>query len=106
MRSNWLKEKVNSSEVRVRHEPGETQRADIGTKPFTRERLRQLVAMWSLVDRRLHEEVRQRRVQVDPTWLQRLLLLCQVCGTAASKPDIEREIPWDLYGIVLVLAVP
>ena len=105
MRSNWLKEKVNSSEVRVRHEPGETQRADIGTKPFTRERLRQLVAMWSLVDRRLHEEVRQRRVQVDPTWLQRLLLLCQVCGTAASKPDIEREIPWDLYGIVLVLAV-
>ena len=105
MRSNWLKEKVNSSEVRVRHEPGETQRADIGTKPFTKERLRQLVALWSLVDQRAQSEARQRRIQVDPMWLQRLLLLCQVCGTVANKPDIEHEIPWDLYGLILVLAV-
>ncbi|CAE7441104.1 RE1 [Symbiodinium sp. CCMP2592] len=105
LRSNWLKEKVSSTEVRVRHEPGDTQRADLGTKPFTRERLKQLVAMWSIVDRRVTTESHQRRAQVDPTWLQRLLLLCQVCGTVAEKPGIESEIPWNVYLVVLVLAI-
>ena len=105
LRSNWLKEKIQTQEVRVRHEPGETQCADIGTKPFTKERLRQLVALWGIVDRRPTREATSRALQVDPTWLQRLLLLCQVCGTRAEKPDIEHEIPWDLYLAVTVLAI-
>ena len=105
LRSNWLKERVRSAEILVRHEPGETQQANLGTKPFTKEKLKQLVALWGLVDTRPTEEIRVRRVQLDPSWLQKLLLWCQVCGAAADKPDLEYEIAWDLYLVVIVLAI-
>ena len=58
-----------------------------------------------LVDTRPTEEIRVRRVQLDPSWLQKLLLWCQVCGAAADKPDLEYEIAWDLYLVVIVLAI-
>ena len=41
----------------------------------------------------------------EATWLQRLLLLCQVCGTWAQKSELQAEIPWDLYLAVLILGV-
>ena len=32
-------------------------------------------------------------------------MLCQVCGSAGQKEDLQPEVPWDLYIIVLILAV-
>ena len=52
LRVHWLKERVTSGEIQVIYEPGITQRADLGTKPFTRERLRQLVQQWGTRDAR------------------------------------------------------
>ena len=106
LRSNWVREMTNRKELYVKHTPGEYQRADLGTKPFTRERLKQLIRMWSLKDRR---EVKEERIVksmgMGTSWLRRLLLLCQVCGSAAQKQDIKTEVPWDLYLAIIVLAV-
>ena len=52
LRVHWLRERIASGEVQVIYEPGATQRADLGTKPFTRERLRQLVQQWGIRDAR------------------------------------------------------
>ena len=104
LRSNWVREMVANKQLAIKYVPGEKQRADLGTKPFTRERLRQLVAMWGIRDQRPTAEVRQARV-AETTWLHRLLLLCQVCGSAAQKQDIRAEIPWDLYLAVIVLGI-
>ncbi|CAE7753847.1 RE1 [Symbiodinium sp. CCMP2592] len=63
---------------------GETQRADIGTKALPKDRLKKLVDLWGLADRR------------PP----------RVCGTvAASESTIETGIAWDLYLVVVVLAI-
>ena len=106
LRSNWVREMTIRKELSVKFTPGEFQRADLGTKPFTRERLKQLVRMWNIKDRRaLPESKNIKAVGVGGTWLHRLLLLCQVCGSAAQKQNIQAEIPWDLYLAVLVLAV-
>ena len=104
LRSNWVREMVANKQLAIKYVPGEKQRADLGTKPFTRDRLRQLVAMWGIRDQRPTAEVRQARV-AETTWLHRLLLLCQVCGSAAQKQDIRAEIPWDLYLAVIVLGI-
>ena len=105
LRSNWVREMSKKGELDIKFCSGEFQRADLGTKPFTRERLKQLVAMWSIKDRRAEVEVKTVRVVMNPTWLQKLLLLCQVCGTVAQKEEIRTEIPWDLYLAVVVLGV-
>ncbi|CAE7226577.1 RE2, partial [Symbiodinium sp. CCMP2456] len=106
LRSNWVREMTKNNELAIKHVSGEFQRADLGTKPFTRERLRQLVAMWSIIDRRPTVEAKAVRKQdeADP-WLRRLLLLCQLCGSAAQKDDIRTEIPWDLYLAVIILGI-
>ena len=104
LRSNWVREMVANRQLSIKYVPGEKQRADLGTKPFTRERLRQLVAMWGMRDHRPTAEVRQLR-RTEAAWLQRLLLLCQVCGSAAQKEGIRTEIPWDLYLAVIVLGI-
>ena len=77
---------VAKKQMSIKFVPGERQRADLGTKPFTRERLRQLVAMWGIRDYR--PTVARA---VERAWLHRLLLLRQVCGTAAQKQDIKTE---------------
>ena len=106
LRSNWVREMCQRGEIQIKYVCGELQRADLGTKPFTRERLRQLVAMWNIRDRRPVVDVKRAGVrQVDGSWLQRLLMLCQLCGSAAQKPEIQTEVPWDLYLAVIVLGV-
>ena len=50
LRSSWLKEQVSTGQMRVLHEPEETQLADLGTKPLPRQRLQELVALWRLKD--------------------------------------------------------
>ena len=51
LRSSWLKEQVSQGLMKVVHEPGESQLADIGTKPLPKARLQELVALWNLKDR-------------------------------------------------------
>ena len=50
LRSSWIKERIKNNELRVQHVPGAEQKADLGTKPFTRARLKELVALWNMVD--------------------------------------------------------
>ena len=109
LRSNWLRQQIQNGEVKASHKPGEDQRADLGTKPFTKDRLRKLCQLWNIHDRRNRAELPQanvRNLDVDPSWLTTLLLLCQWCGTRAQeeKETIKAEVPWDLYVVILVLA--
>ena len=39
LRSSWLKEQLSTGQIRVLHEAGKTQLADLGTKPLSRQRL-------------------------------------------------------------------
>ena len=106
LRSNWVREMSNRQELFVKFTPGEFQRADLGTKPFTRERLKQLVKMWNIQDKRNQGDGKSIKfIGVEPSWFHRLLLLCQVCGSAAQKQSIQAEVPWDLYLAIIVLAV-
>ena len=104
LRYSWVKEKINSKEVVIKHISGEFQRADIGTKPMTKDRLMHLISLWGMIDRR-PAEVNVKNVHVKESWLKKLILLCQVCGAASQKEHLAAEIPWDLYVAVLVLAV-
>ncbi|OLQ05728.1 Copia protein [Symbiodinium microadriaticum] len=61
LRSNWVREMASKKELYIKFVPGELQRADLGTKPFTRERLKQLVGLWHIVDRRTTMELRTVR---------------------------------------------
>ena len=103
LRSNWVREMAAKKEISIKYIPGERQKADLGTKPFTRERLRQLVDMWNIKDRRA--VVRSIRPQEEKSWLWKLLLLCQICGTKAQELELQTEVPWDLLLAVIVLAV-
>ena len=96
VRANWIREKITLREIFVKHEPGESQRADIGTKPFTKERLAQLKQLWDFRSRRALKGVGIKNVDVKP-WITRLLMMFQICGAAGLKEDIKAEIPWDLY---------
>ena len=78
LRSNWVREMATKKEISIKFVPGERQKADLGTKPFTRERLRQLVEMWNIRDRRA--TVKSLRPQEEKSWLWKLVLLCQLCG--------------------------
>ena len=103
LRANWVREKINQGEIFVKHEPGLTQRADIGTKPFSKDRLGQLKDLWSTKDRRA-KVVTTKAVNVKP-WFHKLLLLCQICGAQSMKENIQPEVPWDLYIVVVVMAI-
>ena len=106
LRANYVREKLQKETLRVNFEPGLTQRADLGTKPFTRERMAQLIKLWKMVDRRQGEAtVRTATTTQQNSWLSKLLMFCQVCGTMAQKEQIQAEVPWDLYLVVLVLAI-
>ena len=48
--ASWLKEQVSTGQMRVLHEVGETQLADLATKPLPRQRPQELVALWRLKD--------------------------------------------------------
>ncbi|OLP98027.1 Retrovirus-related Pol polyprotein from transposon TNT 1-94 [Symbiodinium microadriaticum] len=104
LRANWVREKINLRDIYVKHEPGETQRADIGTKPFTKDRLAQLKELWDIRCRKNLKGVEIRAANVKP-WLTKLLMMFQICGTAGLKEDIKTEVPWDLYILLIVLAI-
>ncbi|CAE7820272.1 GIP [Symbiodinium sp. CCMP2592] len=110
LRSNWVRERVMMRELYLQHEPGETQRADLGTKALPKDRLKKLVELWGVVDRRPPRDPSVRRATTQGAghqgWLSKLVMFCQVCGTAASEQNtIQPEIAWDLYLVVAVLAI-
>ena len=103
LRGNWVRERVQRQEVNVVHEPGDTQRADIGTKPFSKDRLKQLKELWDIKERKL--VLAQARALDMKPWMQKLLLLCQMCGAYSVKENIQPEVPWDLYLVVVIMAI-
>ena len=106
LRANYVKERLQRESLRVVFEPGLTQRADLGTKPFTKERMLQLIRLWKMVDRREDSvAVRAASTKEQSSWLAKLVMFCQICGSAAQKADIQAEVPWHLYIVVLLLAV-
>ena len=109
LRSYWMKERIQRQEVRVQHVPGPEQKADLGTKPFTRARLKELVALWNMKDRSSTSPMASVKAgKVEPSLLMKLLMLCQICGARAReiyKEDLAAEVPWDLWVAILVLAV-
>eukprot|EP00439_Symbiodinium_sp_Y106_P042701 s3928_g5.t1 len=104
LRANWIKEKVQHQEVFVVHEPGATQRADIGTKPFNKDRLQQLKDLWDIKNRR-PTQVKAVKMINTGSWMKGLLALSQICGAKGMKDEIHAEVPWDLYIVIIVLAI-
>ena len=104
LRANWIKQKVQLREVQVIHEPGLTQKADIGTKPFSKDRLQQLKSLWNIQNRRVVLESSFKGMNVEP-WMKALLVISQVCEAKGLKEGIQPEVPWDLYIVVIVLAI-
>eukprot|EP00439_Symbiodinium_sp_Y106_P027213 s7960_g3.t1 len=104
VRANWIRERIQQKEIYVRHEPGATQCADIGTKPFTKDRLAQLKELWSIRNRRPSEGVVAKRLNVGP-WMKGLAILTQVCGAEGREDGIQPEVPWDLYIVIVVMSI-
>ena len=104
LRANWVKEKMQLKEVSIKHEPGVTQRADLGTKPFSKDRLAQLKELWSVKNRRPPLVSSLKVMNVKP-WMKALLFISQVSETLGMKEDIRAEVPWDLYVVVIILAI-
>ena len=120
LRSAWIRERVAAGEVTARHVPGEFQRADLGTKPLSRDRLQDLVAQWG-IRRAIPPSTRisacSSSATTSPGWLRSLVCLCNVCGTlsrgvdsvmeasTASTSGIEVAFPWDFYVFLLVVVV-
>ena len=48
LRSSWFRERATAGEVVIVHEPGDSQRADLGTKPLPGDRLQHLVSLWGV----------------------------------------------------------
>ena len=105
LRSNWLREMIQNKVVNLRHQPGEGQRADLGTKPFSRERLKTLVTLWGLKDKRSMSTANAKTARIPASWFPTLVMMCQVCGSVGQKEDLKPEVPWDLYVAVLVLSI-
>ena len=92
LRVHWLREKIMNGEVQVVYEPGTTQRADLGTKPFTRERLRQLVECEMLVlpPRFCQHPWRCRRLHLRTSRMfQRVKSMDSVCS---STPRVSEQL--------------
>ena len=122
LRSSWLKEQVSQGLMKVVHEPGESQLADIGTKPLPKARLQELVALWNLKDP--DRKVAALSVEAVPSTSQpssvsgfsvigtKLALLAQcLCGVAESaniedvKEPLGIESSIELYILILMGAV-
>ena len=112
------------------HEPGDSQRADLGTKPLPAERLRHLVSLWGMMDAGVVSP-RVSRFSSSPTttapttsitsattWLQSLVAFCTWCSTRAQEMDqlmvpvdgtyrdhVVVQIPWEFYIMVIVVIV-
>ena len=52
LRANWIKKRIQEEDMTICHEPGVTQRADLGTKPLPKDRLAELKQLWDIKDRR------------------------------------------------------
>ena len=105
LRASFIRERIQQGDLCILFEPGLTQRADLETKPFTRERLQQLIQLWNMCDRRRDDTTAVRFTRSSTSWFTRLIMFCQVCCSTAQKEQIQTEMPWDLYLIVLVLAI-
>ena len=116
LRSAWIREKVALGEVIAQHEPGHTQRADLGTKPLPKERLQALVSQWGI--RRATPTTPKissciTSMATTTSWLKSLVCLCNVCGTlsqsmesmASTTGSLEVGFPWDFYVFLLVVVV-
>ena len=122
LRSSWLKEQIAQGLLTVVHEPGETQLADLGTKPLPKQRLKDLVGLWKLrdfPDRKVaaltvtHPHTAQTS---SLTCLQgmiaKLALLTQcACGVAERVQEEESKEPLpvqssvELYVLIIMLAI-
>ncbi|CAE7540315.1 RE1 [Symbiodinium sp. CCMP2592] len=109
LRANWIKEKILLREVAVVHEPGTTQRADIGTKPFNKDRLQQLKDLWDIKNRR-PVQVKSMKALNTSSLMKGLMVLSQICGAKGKRDDIvkeeiQTEVPWDLYIVIIIMAI-
>ena len=104
LRANWIKERIQNQEVFVTHEPGATQSADIGTKPFNKDRLKQLKDLWDIRNRRPSPAKAARMINAG-SWMKGLLAFSQLSGAKGMKDEIQAEVPWDLYIVIIVLAI-
>ncbi|CAE7711468.1 GIP [Symbiodinium sp. CCMP2592] len=128
VRAGALRELVREGVLVIRHIPGLLQKADLGTKGFDAVRLFELLELWGLVQ---NEDDRPRIPSpaaipqaettsktsnhvagLRVTWVHAvarlavvLFCLTQPVAGKKSKPDIEVNFAWELYGMVFLLVV-
>ena len=105
LRANWIKQRIQEEDMTICHEPGVTQRAD----SLPKDRLAELKQLWDIKDGRPKTGVIVKSMNIAP-WISRLVMMCQICGAAGAqeagaKDGIQPEIPWDLYIVVIVMAI-
>ena len=123
LRSSWLKEQVSTGQMSVVHEPGESQLADLCTKPMPKARLKELVALWKLKDvpdRKVAaltvEGAPSRVQQSSPSGFAglatKLLLIVQsLCGVVEGTTEGEVKDPLpvetsiELYVLIVMLVI-
>ena len=112
LRSSWLKEQVSTGQMSVVHEPGETQVADVGTKPLPRQRLQELVALATIARLRLPGQTAAVQCNRFSWLIAKLALLAPgLCGAAESssagevKDPLPVEFSIELYVFILMLVV-
>ncbi|CAE7849980.1 GIP, partial [Symbiodinium microadriaticum] len=106
VRAHALREGVREGYLSISHIPGLQQRADLGTKAFDAVRLYDLVAMWGLVSDSENEKPQPvSGVQAVLRVLVVLYCLTQPVAAKKTKPDLEVDFAWELYGLVFLLVV-
>ena len=123
VRAHALREGVREGHLTISHIPGLQQRADLGTKAFDAVRLYDLVALWGLVNDSENEtsqpasaaaattniasltRLKVSGVQAVLRVLVVLYCLTQPVAARKTKPDLEVDFAWELYGLVFLLVV-
>ena len=108
LKSAWIQDMLATGEIKLRHQPGITQPADLLTKALSGQRIRALLELWGIGERRTASTT--RRVQMISTQVAAKVLVAMICcilmlGVQAQPPEPTRtiEIDRDLIGILMTL---
>ena len=111
VRARFLRQETAEGRLELAHTPGESQAADLGTKPVPASRLQQLLQLWRMMPAAefLHDcGAEQTRINDDAVIkLLFVLMACStVTGAEARKPEAKDPLQVDgsmeFYGSILV----
>ena len=108
VRATWLREQIQNGSIRLRHQPGALQLADLLTKALSYPRIRELAQLWSMLDtaaaaQGLEPSPQARRALVALVFL---LSVGQGCAQPVEPEDtgIQSDASLYLFGALVALS--